>query len=601
MEKQVYDAPTPIKQIRPQVPQPVATIVTKLLQKKPDRRYQSAKELLRDLNRAARGLGKSTGSDVSPEPESVRITSFRLRVPVRRSGFLSRSMLWLFVPALIAGAAYYAIRHMNRAKRAFARGRQYEAAQSLEDAERAYSEVVRIAGRSSELGRRADERLAAIHGQMDEREKRNAARLAVQAAEVSAAAGGTVLRKAFEDVEAIALSGAIGREVAADALRRLREQLETEAEAELSRRMRSAEHLVAEHRYAEAIKTIEGLPGTYARTAAAEQARSSADDVRARARSDFKDAAEKAQRISKRAAARGTPADEAIKLLLPFIHRSGLPDIASEARDLRIRIEQQAREARRTQQNTVTESRLEKLERQLAQSAALAHVYRFAESRAMVRSVQNYMRELGHADRVPQLDQRVRLIGRAEVLFATFEQALEGGKLNGTWLRLPEVRANRIAGYRRAERAIELGTRDGRKAVTPLGRLKAATILALMRKIDLRPYDHVVLAEFSLDHGLLEDARREIASAPRVKHKERAFANAVKARVEETRSAASPDDEDAASLLSLAIETVGSGQTGRAREWLTILKTRYRRTPSATDARLKKLEEAIARAGAEGP
>jgi WD40 repeat protein/serine/threonine protein kinase len=73
--KHAYDPPTPLRQVAPGVPVPLATIVERLLAKSPDARYPSADALLEDLHSFRDGRPLAHGvAPVKPQPDVSRRT-----------------------------------------------------------------------------------------------------------------------------------------------------------------------------------------------------------------------------------------------------------------------------------------------------------------------------------------------------------------------------------------------------------------------------------------------------------------------------------------------------------------------------------------------
>ena len=68
-ERVLHQRPLPIRQLRPEVPEGVAAIVTKAMAKEPERRYGNARELLEDLQRVAGGG--------TPQAKTERVRSRR--------------------------------------------------------------------------------------------------------------------------------------------------------------------------------------------------------------------------------------------------------------------------------------------------------------------------------------------------------------------------------------------------------------------------------------------------------------------------------------------------------------------------------------------
>ncbi len=88
MDAQLVDTPTPIRQLRPDVPAPLEAVVMKAMRRTPSNRYQSAGELRDDLQHL--DTLDVTGFDFSPEP------------PLSMSE-LGGKTLWLLVAVVAVG------------------------------------------------------------------------------------------------------------------------------------------------------------------------------------------------------------------------------------------------------------------------------------------------------------------------------------------------------------------------------------------------------------------------------------------------------------------------------------------------------------------
>ncbi|MBX9584786.1 MAG: serine/threonine protein kinase [Gemmataceae bacterium] len=70
--KHVTDRPRPLADLRPDLPPDLCGLVHKLLAKDPNDRYQSAREVLRDLAKVRDGLGLTFTQTAAPAPEPIR-------------------------------------------------------------------------------------------------------------------------------------------------------------------------------------------------------------------------------------------------------------------------------------------------------------------------------------------------------------------------------------------------------------------------------------------------------------------------------------------------------------------------------------------------
>ncbi len=108
----VKNAPEPLSKIRPDLPVALCGIIHKMLAKKPAERYQTAKELLRDLNRVRDTLGGSRADDpaitAAPLTSEVKkaladIPTESHRLPLRRAWHIGAVVLSLLAAAAVGG------------------------------------------------------------------------------------------------------------------------------------------------------------------------------------------------------------------------------------------------------------------------------------------------------------------------------------------------------------------------------------------------------------------------------------------------------------------------------------------------------------------
>lgn len=89
----VRDEPTPLQSVRPDLPPGLCAVVHKMMAKKPEERYPTGRELLRDLTRVREGLAGSTAGAISLP--SATLSPLPAARPPRRRPY------WLFVGSLL--------------------------------------------------------------------------------------------------------------------------------------------------------------------------------------------------------------------------------------------------------------------------------------------------------------------------------------------------------------------------------------------------------------------------------------------------------------------------------------------------------------------
>jgi serine/threonine-protein kinase len=101
----VRKEPPPLRQLRPDLPEALCAVVAKMMAKEPAQRYQTGRELLRDLARLREGLGGVTGPVAQPTVCVEATPTEPVRQPAfRRPGVLAAAAAGTLVLAAAAGA-----------------------------------------------------------------------------------------------------------------------------------------------------------------------------------------------------------------------------------------------------------------------------------------------------------------------------------------------------------------------------------------------------------------------------------------------------------------------------------------------------------------
>ncbi|MHC4247753.1 MAG: protein kinase domain-containing protein [Planctomycetota bacterium] len=600
MEKQVFEQPEPIRNVNSAVPQALADIVGKLVEKDPDDRYQSARSLIKDLERAEGAVARAAKSKAKAPKLPASVTVRQVRP---RGGSSSSTATLIKIGVAVAGLLVFGVflaGYLGRGRSAFDRARRLDEAGRRAEAMQAYREVLRIEPPSSSLAVRARGRLEAIEAEADRERERERCLEAVRAAESAAAAGGRELVRAVEKLEVVRDSSVVGSEVATEPLARLRKRLEAEAAAKLRSIRERAAALVTEKRYAEAIRLFSEVPGFYRGLRIARDIDAEGPRIEKLARADWA-VAQARVAVLMEALGRDIGAlDEARDVLIPFIHRTGMPDIAREAKDLRNRAEARARAVSQAADDKAKKARANEAGIVAARALLLEHGYHFDEARKFFRRAEVMYRRQGKGTRADELGLRVQSITRIEILFEMFLRRTAEMALARHAIALPGGARGRAVGARRGSEELVVRTESGVTRRVKWDRFHPEEVVTLFRAMKLKPDDRLVVAEFCLEHGLIVQARQELLYASRVRPENAPLAQALKERAQ-GGAAARPDEDDAKTLADLAFSQAAEGQVARARELLDLLKTRYAETTSAR-ARADEIAEAIAAASSKpGP
>ncbi|MHC5055637.1 MAG: protein kinase domain-containing protein [Planctomycetota bacterium] len=598
MEKQVFEKPEPIRNVNPAVPQALADIVGKLVEKDPDDRYQSARSLIKDLERAEGAVARAGKARAkAPKlPASVTVRQVRSRGGAASSATATLIKVGVAAAGLLVFGVFLA-GYLGRGRSAFDRARSLDEAGRRAEAMQAYREVLRIEAPSSSLAVKSRARLEAMEAEADRERERERCLVDVRAAESAARAGGRELVRAVEKLEVVRDSSVAGFEVAAEPLARLRKRLEAEAEARLRSIRERAAELVTEKRYAEAIRLFSEFPGYYRGLPVARDIDAEGPRIEKQARADWA-VAQARVAVLMEALGRDIGAlDEARDVLIPFIHRTGMPDIAREAKGLRSQAEARSREISQAADDRAKQARANEAGIVAARALLLEHGYHFDEARKFFRRAEDMYRRQGKGTRADELGLRVQSITRIEILFEMFLRRTAEMALARHAIALPGGARGRVVGARRGTEELVVRTESGATKRVKWDRFHPEEVVTLFRAMKLTPDDRLVLAEFCLEHGLIVQARQELLYASRVRPENAPLAQALKERAQ-GGAAARPDEDDAKTLAGLAFSQAAEGQVARARELLDLLKTRYAETSPAR-TRADEIAEAIAAASSK--
>ena len=286
-------------------------------------------------------------------------------------------------------------------------------------------------------------------------------------------------------------------------------------------------------------------------------------------------------------AARPSAIEEARRILFPLMHRTGMPEIARAARAARDKIEARAKELRGRAEGRAREARVAEAERFVRLEQLFQHGYRFGEARRFARRAQAMLVKQGMAARAEELGGRVEAITRAEILFETFLRRVDEGKLRDQKVAVPGGVVGRLVGVRRDAAALVVATRTGGERRVRWERFPPAEMLKLFRAMRPSPGERLSVAEFCLEHGMVHAARSQLRFASRVMPEHRPLADRLKARARNASGSKPPEEDDAATLVELALEEAAAGHLDEARSALDLLRTRY----AATTAAREKLAE----------
>jgi hypothetical protein len=403
--------------------------------------------------------------------------------------------------------------------------------------------------------------------------------------------------RAVGQLEVISRSGGVGFEVASEPLAKMRKRLNELAATELRSIRENAAALVAKKRYGAAAALfseypnyLRGLPGT-------EEIDAEGPRIKRQARADWNATRLRVAGLMA-AFGRGTGAlDESREVLMPFVRRTGMADIESEAKALREQVEARAKDVSRASDDRATKVRMAEAEAVVAEALLLEHGYHFDDAAKLLRRAESLFRQLGKGSRANDLVRRIEAIARPEILFdMLLDKAIET-KLAKHTVAVPGGPSGRVVGARKdsGEFFVRAGSGTGKRV--KWSRFPPGEIIKLFRAMAPTADDRLKIAGFALDHGLVSEAKKELLYANRIRAENVPLARILKFRVK-IGAPTSPDAKDAKTLADLALSAASKGSLDRARELLDLLKTRYAETDAAR-TRADEIAEAIAAVSAE--
>ena len=587
MEKQVYEEATPIRKISPSTPGVVSVIVSKLLQKKPADRYQTAGALIKDLEHARQVIGEKSG------PLAQRVTGRQVRVRGPKGHTLTVIFGIGAVLAAVVGVLMV-VSHLNEPLEIYEQALALERAGKLEAALKLYKEVDYKAG-GSDVGAKARERIAAVKERMDLGKRTEAFKEDVARIKADDYANGEELAAGLGRLRRLAREKHLAQDDHAEAFAALKRRLEAAAAAELERRSEKARTLISRTEYGKAVALFDTFPGYYGETQAAGEAAREVAAVKQRAHDDLAAVMAKAEQIVEGVAASPSAVNDADRLIAPFLEKAGLKEIVAAAKAGRRKIRNRADEIRAEIDEKRRAGRADQVNWQVSLSRIQTHLYLFGEASKTARYAQVMLQQLGDKQKAAELEERVKTIKQLEILFDLLVTRIERGEVPKNAVRLPYKGDARIAGVRRdtGEFILRLPEED---LEVPYGRLPPGEIARVLKGMKLYPNHRVALAEFCVEFGLVEQAREQLYYFDRVRgEKEQEHAEEVRGLVEEGRSDIN-DEKDAEALAKLAIEHAEAGRKEEAKKALQILRFRYGDTPSAVPATIMRIVKAM-RAG----
>jgi hypothetical protein len=517
MEKQVYEEPPSLRSLDSTIPQSVVRVIGMMMKKRPDKRYQSARDLIKDLTVLQEELAPAPGESGAGGFGAAAGTLTRSISFVRRKKVAGGAglALGLVVVGVLAAAAWFGYRKYEESRAARSAAALVEVLAEadrranrgdLEEALRLYRQAAADGPAGSPEKTRAQERAAEL-------DRLIAGRISAAAEEEAAWQRMEADRKAGRSRAELAAQYADfakrwpgSRRVAAARLaaQQCLEEHARDAEAQSRKLEASAPGLVAAARFSELRTGWKKLAADYAGTPAG---------ARAIERERAAGALPETELIAARAGADKALAAGELDKVLPVLQRmagADVPEVARRAEDLVEDYTRKVAAARAAQAKAEERRRAAaacKATADEAEKLALA-AYDYTSAHLKFSEAQSGYRREGFAAEAEALGRLSDQFQKESALFNRLVDYGSEGKLASAKVRLADGLEADLVGLDSEgltySRGMDRTARAAWKEVPP------RSAYLLLRRPKLSGDERVALAGFALRRGLFADAKSEL-------------------------------------------------------------------------------------------
>lgn len=507
MEKQVYEEPPGLRSLDPDIPQSVCRVIARMMKKKPDKRYATARELITDLDR----LREELAPEEKRETISRRQSQLTRRAR-RKSGAGVFAVLAVVVLVLAAAGIFMAMsggggtsdfdlkRMENKATAAEGRG-------DLEEALNLYRKLQRQAAQGSAFATRAAAAAARLKKSIAER--RAAASVegdwkAVQG-KMKRAKTAADFKRLAADYDAFAARHPQSSHTAnaRQHAKQYRARYAGAAESQVREFEKQATKLAAECKFGELHEGWDRLAAEFAGTPAGKLAEKRGAEVWPQAGKEFAAALDAAEKALKE----GRFSDVA----KPF-ERFAKADNAELMKKAKTAIEEFKRKAAAERERLKKEAeRRKKLAAcDAVRDAALklAMDYEYPQARAKFVDAQLAYRKAGFTKQVEATRELVARYRAEPKLFDRLYDYARAGKLASALTRLADGKQASVVSVGPGGLAYSRGM--GKRDRVAWKELPVRSVYDLLRRPKLTSDERVVLARFALDRKLFAEAKVQL-------------------------------------------------------------------------------------------
>lgn len=514
MEKQVYEEPPGLRTINPEIPQSVCRVITRLMKKKPEKRYQTAREaaedialLLEELSPPKAAAGQPAGGGQQGSRAMRRASKTRGRTAaLAAAGAVAGALLLvaLLWSGFLSGGGEAT--RQRGLERMMAEAAAAEGTGQLELACSHYERVIQAAA-GGPLAERAAQRVKELRGRMDEAKQQAAAEAAWRSLDErkGRASSPQALRElAAAYADFAARHAASPRAAAAQlAARSFREKYEKAAADAVQAFREKAAALAAGCRYGELRQEWERLARLHPDSPAGREADELAQAAARLAAEDLRQAVAEAEQ-----ALAEQRFDDVLKPLERF-RGSDISQLVIEANTARAGFSAKVQSARdELQRQAERQRRLEACAALRREGEALAHRFDYIAARSKLVDAQLRYRSEGVEEAVAVVQRLTDEYWSERVLFDRLREYAGAGRLSAAMVKLADGLNSRLV--RVGMTGVVCSRTINEEREVPWAELPLGSLYDLLRRPRLEPDERVILARFALRRGLFAQAVEQI-------------------------------------------------------------------------------------------
>ncbi len=507
MEKQVYEEPPGLRSLDPDIPQSVCRVIARMMKKKPDKRYATARELIVDIER----LREELAPEEKKESISRRQSQLTRRAR-RKSGAGVFVVLAVVVLVFAAAGIFMAMSGGDGPsefdlKRTEQRAQDAEGRGELRHALDLYRKLQGMAPQGSAFATRAAGAVTRLKKSIAERRAKASVESDWNALQGKKARAKTArdFKRLAADYDSFAAKHAQSSHTvnARQHAKQYRARYAGAAESEVREFEKQAVKLAAECKFGRLNEEWDRLAAEFAGTPAGKLAEKRGAEVWPQAGKEFA-----AARAAAEKALKELRFDEVAK---PF-ERFEKSDNAGQVTKAKTAIEEFkqriAAERERLKREAELRKKLAVCDAVRDAALKLAMDYEYPQARAMFVDAQLAYRKAGFAKQIEEVRALAARYRAEPKLFDRLYDYARAGKLASALTKLADGKRASVISVGPGGLVYKRGM--SKRGSVAWKELPAKSVYGLLRRPKLKPDERVVLARFALDRKLFAEAKSQL-------------------------------------------------------------------------------------------